>query len=133
MVQLCIICKKDNVPHHVIDDIVNLLRECDEKDINFQPGLLTTRKCFLKHLDDRFKSLLPQSIVTGLEGLSNDDINYAHGFWDSAEKICYDFKEQALDFIQNIELWENLDNIIGTVDQEILSQEDLQGKTDFLM
>ncbi len=29
MVKLCNICDKANVPHHVIDDIVNLLRECD--------------------------------------------------------------------------------------------------------
>jgi len=118
MVKLCNICDKANVPHHVVDDIVNLLRECDEKDIKFQPGLLTTRKYFLKHLDDRFKSPLPQSIITGLEGISNDDIAYSHGYWDSAEIICYDFKEQALDLIQDIDLWGNLDNFIGTVDPE---------------
>jgi len=52
MVKLCNICDKANMPHYVVDDIVNLLRECDEKDIKFQPGLLMTRKYFLKHLDD---------------------------------------------------------------------------------
>jgi len=61
---------------------------------------------------------LPQSIITGLEGTSNDDINYARGFWDNAEIICYDFKEQALDLIQDIDLWGNLDNFIGTIDPE---------------
>ena len=49
---------------------------------------------------------------------SNDDIAYSHGYWDSAEIICYDFKEQALDLIQDTDLWGNLDNFIGTVDPE---------------
>jgi len=38
MVKLCNICDKANVPHHVIDDIVNLLRECDETNIKFELG-----------------------------------------------------------------------------------------------
>jgi len=69
-------------------------------------------------LDDRFKHPLPQSIITGLEGISNDDIDYSCGYHNSAEIICYDFKEQALDLIQDIDLWGNLDNFVGTVDPE---------------
>ncbi len=53
-----------------------------------------------------------------LEGISTDDIAYSCGYWDSAEIICYDFKEHALDLIQDIDLWGNLDNFIGTVDPE---------------
>ncbi len=57
-------------------------------------------------------------LVTGLEGFSSNDINYSCGFQDSAEIICYDFKEQAIDLIQDIDLWGNIDNFIGTVDPE---------------
>jgi len=92
---------KANVLHHVVDNIVNILRECEEKDIPFQPGLL------LRQLDARFKSPLLQSIITGLEGFSNDDIDYSHGYQYSTEIICYDFKEQAWDLIQDIDLWGN--------------------------
>jgi len=76
MIKLCNICDKANVPHHVVDDIVNLLRECEEKDIKFQACQLHTRRYFLKHLDEQFKSPQPQLLVTGLEGFSSNDINY---------------------------------------------------------
>jgi len=56
MIKLCNICDKANVPHHVVDDIVNLLSECEDKDINFQTSKLHTRRYFLKHLDEQFKS-----------------------------------------------------------------------------
>ena len=69
-------------------------------------------------MDEGFKSPLPQLIITGLEGISNDDIDYSCGYCDNAEIICYDFKEQALDLIQDIDLWGNLDNFVGTVDPE---------------
>jgi len=116
MIKLCNICEAANVPHHVVDDIVNLLRECDEKDIKFKPEKLNLRKHFLSHLEDRFKSPLPLSIVTGLEGFSTNDIEYSHGYHDTAEIICYDFKEVAFDLIQDINLWGNMENFIGTVD-----------------
>ena len=28
MVKLCQICDKANVPHHIVDDVVDLMREC---------------------------------------------------------------------------------------------------------
>jgi len=46
MIKLCNICDKANVPHHVVDDIVNLLRECEEKEIKFQASQLKTRRFF---------------------------------------------------------------------------------------
>jgi len=45
-------------------------------------------------------------------------MNYSRGLRDCAEIICYDFKEQAMDLIQDIDLWGNMDNFIGTVDPE---------------
>jgi len=51
-----------------VDEIVNLLRDCEEKDIKFQASQLITRRYFLKHLDEQFKSPQPQLHVTGLEG-----------------------------------------------------------------
>jgi len=50
MIKLCNICDKANVPHHVVDDIVNLLRECEEKEIKFQASQLKTRRYFLKQV-----------------------------------------------------------------------------------
>jgi len=38
-------------------------------------------------------------------GVSNDDIDYSCGYWDSAEIICYDFREHALDLIQHTDLF----------------------------
>jgi len=34
MIKLCNICDKANVPHHVVDDIVNLLREVKKRTSN---------------------------------------------------------------------------------------------------
>jgi len=91
-----------------------------KKKIKFQPGHLGTRRYFQRHfLDERFECPFPQSIITALESFSSDDIDNSFRYCDTAEEIiCYDFKEQALDLIQYIDLWENLDNFIGTVDQE---------------
>ena len=41
-----------------------------------------------------------------------------HTFSFVGEIICYDFKEQAMDLIQDIDLWGNMDNFLGTVDPE---------------
>jgi len=75
-----------------------------------------TSKKILKHLENWFKSPIPQSIVIGLEGFSSNDIHYSREFRDSAEIIYYDFKEQALDLIHDIGIWGNLDNFKGTID-----------------
>jgi len=88
MIKLGNICEAANVPHHLVDDIVNVLRECDEKDIQFKPENLDLRQHFLCHLEDRFKSPLPLSIVTSLEGFSTNDIEYSHGYCDIVEIIC---------------------------------------------
>jgi len=37
---------------------------------------------------------------------------------DTAEIIWYDFKEQALDLICDIEMWGNLDNFKGIIDPD---------------
>jgi len=110
------ICDKANVPHHIVDDVVDLLRECNQNKIKVQPELLRRRVHFLKHLENCFKSPIPQSIVIGLEGFSSNDIHYSRELRDSAEIIYYDFKEQALDLIRDIGIWGNLDNFKGTVD-----------------
>jgi len=116
MIKLCSICDKANVPHHIVDDIVDLLRECQSNEIDVQPEQLRKRVHFLKHLENRFKSPIPQSIVIGLEGFSSNDIEYNRGLRDTAEIIWYDFMEQALDLIHDIKIWSNLDNFKGTVD-----------------
>ena len=41
---------------------------------------------------------------------------YSHGYYDTAEIICSDFQEVAFDLIQDINLWGNMENFIGTVD-----------------
>jgi len=71
---------------------------------------------FLKHLEKWFKSTVPQSIVIGLEGFSTNDIKYSQKLRDSAEIVWYDFKEQALDLIHDINIWGNMENFEGTVD-----------------
>jgi len=40
MVKLCHICDKANVPHHVVDDVVDLLRECKINNMHLQPEKL---------------------------------------------------------------------------------------------
>jgi len=79
MIKLCSLCDKANVPHHIVDDIVDLLRECQRNEIYIQPEQLRKRVHFLKHLESRFKSPIPQSIVIGLEGFSSNDIQYNRG------------------------------------------------------
>ncbi len=65
MIKLCQICDKANVPHHIVDDVVDLLRECKINNVKVQPELLRKRVHFIKHLENRFKSPIPQSIVIG--------------------------------------------------------------------
>jgi len=113
MIKLCSICDRANVPHHIVDDIVDLLRESKRKNIVLDPEQLRTRIHFLKHLENHFKSPIPQSIIVGLEGFSSNDIQYSRGLRDTVEIIWYDFKEQALDLIHDIEIWGNLDNFKG--------------------
>jgi len=71
MIKLCSICDKANVPHHVVDDVVDLLRDCKQNNISVEPELLSKRIHFLKHLEKCFKSPIPQSIVVGLEGCND--------------------------------------------------------------
>jgi len=116
MVKLCHICDKANVPHHIIDDIVDLMRECKINNMQIQPEKLLKQKNFLKHLEKRFISPVPQSIVVRLEGFSSNDILYSRSYRDSAEIIWYDFQKQAMDLINDVSIWGNLDNFRGTID-----------------
>ncbi len=50
MIKLCQICDKANVPHHIVDDVVDLLRDCKRNNINIQPEHLRKSIHFLKHL-----------------------------------------------------------------------------------
>jgi len=118
MVKLCYICDKANVPHHIVDDVVDLLRECYKHNVTVQPDLLRKRVHFIKHLEKRFKSPIPQSTVVGLEGFSSNDILYTRGYRDTADIICYGFKEQALDLIHDVGIWSNLENFNGTIDPD---------------
>ncbi len=52
MVKLCYICDKANVPHHIVDDIVDLLRDCKRNNIVVLPEQLLKRVHFLKHLEN---------------------------------------------------------------------------------
>jgi hypothetical protein len=96
--------------------VVHLLRDCKQNHFTVQPEHLNKRVHFLKHLENRFKSPIPQSIVIGLEGFSSNDIVYSRSYRDTAEIIWYDFKEQALDLIHDIGIWGNLNNFKGTID-----------------
>ncbi len=42
IIKLCSICDKANVPHHIVDDIVDLLRESKRKNIDLNPEQLCT-------------------------------------------------------------------------------------------
>jgi len=61
------------------------------------------KNSFFEVLEKRFKSPIPQSIVIGLEGFLSNDVQYRRGLRDTAEIIWYDFKEQALDLIHDME------------------------------
>jgi len=107
MIKLCSLCDKANGPHHIMDDIADLLRECQKNEIDVQPEQLHERVHFLKHLENCFKSPIPQFIVIGLEGFSSNDIHYNRGLRATAEIIWYNFKDQALDLIYDIKNWSN--------------------------
>ncbi len=74
MVKLCHICDKANVPHHIIDDIVDLMRECKINNMQIHPEKLLKQKNFLKHLEKKIISPVAQSIVVGLEEFSTNNI-----------------------------------------------------------
>jgi len=54
--------------------------------------------------------------VVGLEGFSSNDILYSRSYRDSSEIIWYNFKEQAMDLINDVNIWGNLDNFQGIID-----------------
>jgi len=95
---------------------VDLLRKLKQNNFKVQPELLRKRVHCLKQLENRFKSPIPQSIVVSLEGFSSNDIEYSRELRDSAEIIWYDFKEQALDLIHDIQIWGDMKKVKGTVD-----------------
>jgi len=74
------------------------------------------RAHFFKHLEKCFYSPVLQSIIAGLEGSSSNGILYSRNYRDSAETIWYDFKHQAMDLINNVNIWGNPENFKGTVD-----------------
>jgi len=47
MIKLCHICDNPNVPHRIVDDVVDLLRDCKKNNINIQPEQLRKRVHFL--------------------------------------------------------------------------------------
>jgi len=116
MTKLCWICDKANIPDYIVDEIVNLMRECKKRNILVQPEYLLQRVHFIKHLEKWFKSPSPQSMIVGLEGFSSNDKEYVRKFRDIAEIVWYDFKEQALDLIHDINIWGDMSNFVGTVD-----------------
>jgi len=46
MITLCQICDKANVPHHIVDDVVDLLRDCKKNNINIQPAIVKESSFF---------------------------------------------------------------------------------------
>jgi len=104
MIKLCHIYDKANVPHHIVDDVIALLRECPINNIKIQPEKLLKRANFLEHFEKRFYSPIAQSVVVGLEGFSSNDILYSRSYRDSAEIIWYSFKEQAMDLINDVNI-----------------------------
>jgi len=56
MIKLCFICNNANVPYYIVDDIVDLLRECKQQNISVQPEHLWKRVHFIKHLK---KTIVP--------------------------------------------------------------------------
>jgi len=97
---------------------VSLLHECKINNIQLQPEKLLKRNNFLKHFEKCFYSPVPQSVVVDLESFSSNDIHHIRSFRNSAEIIWYDFKQQAMDLINDVSIWGNLDNFKGTVDPE---------------
>jgi len=47
MAKLCHICDKANAPHHVVDDVVDLLKDCKINNMQLQPEKLMKRQTFL--------------------------------------------------------------------------------------
>jgi len=116
MIKLCHIYDKANVPHHIVDDVIELLRECQINNMKIQPEKLVKCANFLNHLEKWFYSPFAQSVVVGLEGFSSNDILYSRSYRDSSEIIWYNFKEQAMDLINDVNIWGNLDNFQGIID-----------------
>jgi len=64
--------------------------------VKVQPELLRKRVHFIKHLENRFKSPIPQSIVIGLEGFSSNDVEYSRDFRDTAKSSGMILKKKHL-------------------------------------
>jgi len=101
--------------------------------VKVQPELLRKRVHFIKHLENRFKSPIPQSIVIGLERFSSNNLEYSRDFRDCAEIIWYNSEEQALDLIHDINIWGDMNNFKGIVDPKRHFQVYLQELMDYLM
>jgi len=133
MVKLCHICDKANVPHHVVDDVVDLLRECKINNMHLQPDKLLKWEHFLKHLEKGFYSPIPQSVVVQLEGFSSNGILYSNNYRDSVEIIWYDFKDKAMDSINDVNIWGTLKTSKEQLILTIHFQANLLEKMDYLM
>jgi len=129
MVKLCHIFYKVSMPHHIVDDVMDLLREFQIKNMQRQPEKLLKCSNFLNHLEKHFYSPIAQSIAVGLESFWSIDVLYSGSYRDSAEILWYDFKEQAMDF-NDANIWGNLDHFQGTIDPKNIFLASLLEKMD---
>jgi len=51
MIKLYHICDKANALHHIVDDVIELLRECQINNMKIQPEKLVKCANFLSHLE----------------------------------------------------------------------------------
>jgi len=57
-----------------------------------------------------------KSLCIGIEGLHSMDRNYQHDQCDYVSIVTYDFMDQVNDLLNDVTIFGNLDNFIGTID-----------------
>ena len=72
----------------------------------------------MKWLCHPFPTPKVQSLHIGIEGLHSQDQNYQCDLCDSVSIVTYDFMDQVNDLLNDITIFGNLDNFIGTIDKK---------------
>ena len=73
MINLCNTCVDANVPLDLVDKIIHIIHDAQNNGLNIDSDIVRSREYFLKHLSQRFKVPLPETVTMKIEDSSGNN------------------------------------------------------------
>ena len=110
MINLCSVCEDANAPLDLVDKVVKVFRDAQSNGLNLESDVIRSREYFLKHLNKRFNTPVPESVDVKVEDPKGND--------QTITVIRQNFLTQAMDLIHDHEIWGDCNNFTGTVSMD---------------